>query len=81
MITKKAKLELELEALNFAKQRRMDFVQEQETELIERTNKPPVFLRVTRRITDGEKRLINFITKTLAADVFLESGLADAIIL
>lgn len=79
MISTKYKAKLELEALELGKQRRMDFASEQALEIAKRDN--PTFLKVTRRITDSEKRLISFITKTLTADVLLDGGIVDAFVL
>ena len=80
MISTKYKAELELEALELGKQRRMDFASEQALEIAKREN--PTFVKVTRRrITDGEKRLISFITKTLSADILLDGGIIDSFVL
>jgi hypothetical protein len=57
----------------------MDFAVEQELEISKRGN--PTFVKVTRRITDGEKRLISFITKTLSAEMLLDGGIIDSFVL
>lgn len=68
----------ELVALEIARQRRMEAALAQEAELNSRRSN--VFVNVTRRITDGERRLISFITKFLSLDLLFD-GLVDLTIL
>lgn len=65
----------ELIALDIARQRRMEAALAQEAELNSR--KSNVFVNVTWRITDSERRLISFITKFLSLDMILDISVAD----
>lgn len=69
----------ELVALEIARQRRMEAALAQEAELNSR--KSNVFINVTRRITDGERRLISFITKFLSIDLLFNVDMVDVTIL
>ncbi|MEO5977147.1 MAG: hypothetical protein ABIS36_17045 [Chryseolinea sp.] len=79
MNSSKYKAELELEALELGRQRRMGSASDQQSAIARRDQ--PAFVTITKKITDSEKKLISFITKSLAVDALLDGGVIDAFIL
>lgn len=69
----------EKEGFETSRQRRKAAVLAQEEAM--NTRNQSVFINVTRRITDGEKRLVSFITKFLGIDLLFDMGLFDLMII
>lgn len=58
------------QAMDSIVKRRIDVTRQQEEEL--NANSSPVFLKVTKKCIDAEKKLIAFITKSLSLNLVLD---------